>query len=64
MIETLWKLCKEKQYTNKTLISMLKKDPQLKVILKDFLKTIKGDDELVLFNWFIGSVFLICVKEL
>lgn len=66
-IENAFKACENNEKNDKEVIKALKSDINLIDVLRKFYKeTIskKAEDTRILFNWFIGSNFNICLNDL
>lgn len=64
-VDTLFNLCRNKQETFVSLVKDLRKLPNLKEVLAQYMKRERfRDDDLILFNWFIGTKFNICINDL
>jgi len=65
LIDSLWSKTIQMLSWDKPIVMNLKSDPNLKeeLVINFKKKKLYGDDE-VLYNWFIGTAFGICINDL
>lgn len=64
-INHLFRDCKQNLRTNRDIANSVKQRGDLTLALKQYMieQRLTGDD-LILYNWFIGTTFNVCVNEL
>jgi hypothetical protein len=64
-INYLFNNCKQKLRNDRAVVDTVRKRADLKTALQQFMVDSRfNDEDLIIYNWFIGTTFNVCVNEL
>lgn len=64
-INYLFNACRQRLRTDRALANSVRQRADLKTALNQYMVENRlADDDLILYNWFIGTTFNVCINEL